>query len=72
MISAMDKDRLKGVGNQIKGTVKQAAGELTGDAKLQAEGHADKLKGEVQSAIGGAKDAVRDVLDKAAADKPKA
>ena len=38
----MDSDRIKGVGNQIKGTVKEAAGNLTGDAKLKAEGMADK------------------------------
>ena len=56
----MDKDRLKGMGNQAKGAVKEAVGKLTGDAKLKAEGKADKLKGKVQNAIGGAKDAVRD------------
>jgi uncharacterized protein YjbJ (UPF0337 family) len=56
----VDKDRLKGMGNQAKGAVKEAVGKLTGDAKLKAEGKADKLKGKVQNAIGGAKDAVRD------------
>ena len=61
----MDSDRIKGVGNQIKGAVKEAAGNLTGDAKLQAEGMADKAKGKVQNAVGGAKDAVRDAADKA-------
>jgi hypothetical protein len=41
---------------------KQAAGKVTGDAKLQAEGSADKAAGKVQNAVGGAKDAVRDAL----------
>jgi uncharacterized protein YjbJ (UPF0337 family) len=60
----MDKDRLKGMGNKIKGDVKQAAGELTGDEKLKAEGHVDKAKGEAQSTIGGVKDTAREAMDK--------
>ena len=55
----MDKDRVKGSGNQAKGAVKQAAGKITGDAKLKMEGALDKEKGKVQSAIGGARDAAR-------------
>jgi uncharacterized protein YjbJ (UPF0337 family) len=38
---------------------------VTGDAKLQAEGAAEKAAGKVQNTAGGAKDAVRDT----AADK---
>lgn len=60
----MDKDRAAGIGNQVKGAVKDAAGKVTGDAKLQAEGKADKAKGKVQNAVGGAKDAVRDAADR--------
>jgi uncharacterized protein YjbJ (UPF0337 family) len=56
----MDKDRIEGSANQAKGAVKQAAGKMTGDAKLQAEGAADKRKGKMQNAVGGAKDALRD------------
>ncbi|HTZ70494.1 MAG TPA: CsbD family protein [Acetobacteraceae bacterium] len=56
----MDKDRIEGVGNQMKGAVKEAAGKVTGDAKLQAEGKADKAAGKIQNAVGGAKDALRD------------
>ncbi|HEX4861659.1 MAG TPA: CsbD family protein [Rhizomicrobium sp.] len=59
----MDKDRIKGVADQAKGAVKDAAGKVTGDAKLQAEGKADKLKGKVENAVGGAKDAVRDAAN---------
>lgn len=57
-----DKDRIKGAGNQAKGAIKEAAGKLVGDPKLQAEGKADKATGKVQSAIGGAKDAARDAV----------
>jgi len=60
----MDEDRLKGIGNKIKGSVKETAGDLTGDAKLKNEGRGDKVKGEVQNTVGGAKDAVRDAVNK--------
>jgi uncharacterized protein YjbJ (UPF0337 family) len=59
----MDKDRIKGSANQAKGALKDAAGKITGDAKLQAEGKTDKLKGKIQNAAGGIKDAVRDNKD---------
>ncbi len=55
----MDKDRIDGAADKAKGGIKEAAGKLTGDAKLQAEGKADKAKGAVKNAVGGAKDAVR-------------
>jgi uncharacterized protein YjbJ (UPF0337 family) len=58
----MDKDRIEGSANQAKGALKEAAGKVTGDAKLQAEGSADKAAGKVQNAVGGANDAVRDAL----------
>jgi uncharacterized protein YjbJ (UPF0337 family) len=60
----MDKDRIKGSADQAKGAIKDAAGKLTGDAKLQAEGKAGKLKGKLESTLGGAKDAVRDAAKK--------
>ena len=53
----MDADRVNGSANQANGKIKEVAGKATGDAKLRAEGAADKVKGKVQSAVGGAKDA---------------
>ena len=55
----MDSDRLKGSAKQAKGAVKEAAGKLTGDQKLKAEGVADKVAGKAQNAFGSAKDAAR-------------
>jgi uncharacterized protein YjbJ (UPF0337 family) len=55
----MDKDRIKGSAEQAKGTVKEVAGKLTGDAKLESEGKADKAAGKFQNAVGGLKDAIR-------------
>jgi uncharacterized protein YjbJ (UPF0337 family) len=54
-----DKDRIKGSANQAKGAVKEVAGKVTGDAKLEAEGKGDKVKGKIQNAVGGIKDALR-------------
>ena len=55
----MDKDRISGAADKAKGGMKEAAGKLTGDTKLQAEGKADKAAGAMKNAIGGAKDAIR-------------
>jgi uncharacterized protein YjbJ (UPF0337 family) len=55
----MDKDRIDGAAKEARGAFKQAAGKMTGDAKLKAEGAADKLSGKVQNAMGGARDALR-------------
>jgi uncharacterized protein YjbJ (UPF0337 family) len=55
----MDKDRVVGSAKQVKGTVKQVAGKAVGDAKLEAEGNADKIEGQVQNAIGGVKDTLK-------------
>ena len=60
----MDKDRVEGVGQQAKGAVKEAFGKVTGDTKTEAEGKADKTAGKAQNAVGGAKDAARDTLNK--------
>ena len=43
---------LKGKGNDIKGKIKDAAGGLTGDSKLQGEGKLDQAKGKIQDAVG--------------------
>jgi uncharacterized protein YjbJ (UPF0337 family) len=60
----MDKDRVVGAAKEAKGKVKEIIGKATGDAKLQADGKADKTEGTVQNAVGGLKDAVRDALTK--------
>jgi uncharacterized protein YjbJ (UPF0337 family) len=57
--TTMDKDRIKGSAEQAKGAVKEAAGKILGDKKLETEGKTDKAAGKVQNAIGGLKDAVR-------------
>jgi uncharacterized protein YjbJ (UPF0337 family) len=61
----MDKDRVKGAAQQVKGKVEEAVGKAVGDAKLEGEGEADKTEGKIRNAIGGAKDAIRETLDEA-------
>ena len=56
----MDKDRIEGAARQVKGSLKEAAGKVTGDAKLKGEGKAEKATGKVQNTIGGLKDEMRD------------
>ena len=60
----MDKDRVEGAAKQVKGSVKEAIGKVTGDTKTQAEGAADKAAGKTQSTVGGVKDSARDILKK--------
>ena len=60
----MDKDRVEGSWEQAKGKTKEVAGKVTGDAKLEGEGKAQKTAGKVQNAVGGVKDSAREALDK--------
>lgn len=55
----MDKDRVGGMVEKAKGTAKEVAGKVSGDAKLEAEGKAQKAGGTVQNAVGGVKDTLR-------------
>jgi uncharacterized protein YjbJ (UPF0337 family) len=55
----MDKEHIKGAADKAKGAMKDAAGKMTAEKKLQAEGKMDKAKGEARQTLGGAKDAAR-------------
>lgn len=59
----VDKDRIAGAGKQVKGSIKEGVGKVTGDAKLEGEGKADKAEGKVQNTVGGIKDKVREVTE---------
>jgi uncharacterized protein YjbJ (UPF0337 family) len=59
----VDKDRIAGAGKQIKGAVKEGAGKVTGDAKLEGEGKADKAEGKIQNTVGGLKDKIREATE---------
>jgi uncharacterized protein YjbJ (UPF0337 family) len=61
----MDKEHFKGAADKAAGSVKDAAGKLTGDNKLRAEGAIDKAKGAAHDAMGDIKDAARKGMDDA-------
>jgi uncharacterized protein YjbJ (UPF0337 family) len=64
----MNRDELEGKGEQLKGKVKQAAGDLTDDERLHGEGVADEAAGNVQEGFGKGKrklgEAIEDLGDK--------
>jgi uncharacterized protein YjbJ (UPF0337 family) len=55
----IDKDRVVGSAKVVKGKVKEAVGKAVGDAKLEAQGKAEKIEGKVQNAVGGIKDTLK-------------
>ena len=55
----MDKEHVRGAADRAKGAVKDAAGKVTGDKQMQAEGKTDKAKGAAHQAVGDVKDAAR-------------
>lgn len=58
----MDKDRIKGAAQKIKGSVEKAVGKLVGSKKLETDGKIDQAAGTIRKAVGEGKDAVRDVV----------
>jgi uncharacterized protein YjbJ (UPF0337 family) len=55
----MDKNRIIGSANQIKGSIKQAIGKAVGNTRLQVEGRADEAKGKAQKLAGSISDTVK-------------
>ena len=51
--------------DQAEGTIKEKAGDLTGDESLEREGKAQGAFGDVKDKVGDAKDAVGDKADDA-------
>ena len=45
-------NNIRGKSTELKGRIKDAAGGLTNDSSLQAEGKVDKVKGRIQDKVG--------------------
>jgi uncharacterized protein YjbJ (UPF0337 family) len=58
----MDKEHVKGAAKQAEGTIKEAAGKLTGDKSLEMKGKMDKAEGKVRDKAGDVKDEIRKKL----------
>lgn len=56
-------DKLKGMGNEVKGNLKRDLGKDTHDPDLVAEGDADAAKGKTQQVVGTVKNAVHDIAN---------
>jgi uncharacterized protein YjbJ (UPF0337 family) len=46
------KDQIEGTFHELKGKVKEQAGQLTDNPKLRAKGQAERLAGKVQTKVG--------------------
>ncbi|MGO9256967.1 MAG: CsbD family protein [Bryobacteraceae bacterium] len=46
------KDQIKGGFHEVKGKIKETAGQVAGNPDLEAEGNAENLGGKVQKKVG--------------------
>ena len=58
----MDKDRITGAAQKIKGTIEKTVGRFVGNKKLETDGKIDEAAGNVRKSVGEAKDVVRDAV----------
>ncbi len=61
----MNQDNIEGAFTEAKGSVKEAVGNFTGDAKTKVEGKIDGLTGQAQQAFGDARDQVSAAAEEA-------
>jgi uncharacterized protein YjbJ (UPF0337 family) len=59
----MDKEHVKGKGNEVKGSVRKAVGRATGNRDQVAQGDAEVTKGKAQGVVGDVKNTARKVSD---------
>ena len=57
-------DRIEGKADELKGRVKEAAGDLTDDEGLEAEGKTDKAGGKIKQGLADAKNKGEELVDK--------
>lgn len=62
----MNKDQVAGRAEEAKGKIKEVAGKLVGNEKLQGQGLADQAGGKAQASYGDAKESVKDGIKKTA------
>jgi uncharacterized protein YjbJ (UPF0337 family) len=58
-----NEDEIKGKIDRAKGKIKEGVGDMTGDEKLQSEGKAEELGGNVQETFGKGRRKVGEALD---------
>lgn len=60
----MNKDQKRGAGENVKGRLKEAAGIVSGNKKLEADGLAGRVVGAAKYALGAAKHRAAKKLDR--------
>ena len=58
----MSKNRIEGAAKKVTGSIKEAAGKVTGNDRLRVKGAVEKAVGTVQNAVGKAQDKLGDAL----------
>jgi uncharacterized protein YjbJ (UPF0337 family) len=59
---SVNKDQTEGRVKEVKGTVKEVAGKLLGDEKLETKGKVQRIVGEAQAKFGDVKQDVKESL----------
>lgn len=58
----MNKDQVKGRIEEAKGKMKEVAGKVSGDKKLEREGKIQNISGKVQAGVGDLKEDIKDAI----------
>ena len=58
----MSTNRVDGAVDKGAGAIKEAVGKATGNERLEAEGVAQKAKGDIQNKVGKAQDKIGDAI----------
>lgn len=58
----MSTNRIEGVAKKAAGSIKEAAGKITGNERLRAKGAVENEVGSAQNAVGKAQDKLGDAL----------
>ncbi|MEO8507371.1 MAG: CsbD family protein [Betaproteobacteria bacterium] len=61
----MNKHQVKGRVTEVKGMIKEVAGKLVGNEKLEEKGKVQKVRGEAQAKVADIKQDVKDAAKKA-------
>jgi uncharacterized protein YjbJ (UPF0337 family) len=67
----MDKKKIEGELDRIKGRVKETVGVATGDRELEGEGKLDQVKGKIKDIAGKVREGVKDKIDDLDRDKQR-
>jgi uncharacterized protein YjbJ (UPF0337 family) len=59
-----ERDRYEGKGKEALGSLKEKAGEVSGDEEMEAEGKGEKYEGKGQEAWGKVKETMRETKEK--------